>query len=269
MDRAFLARNKMSITIFSSVIIFSLTILLGFILLSQTRFYIRDTGSSISSSGEAVNTISVTGAGKVTAKPDMASITVSISETKLSSKEAIEAVNKKVAEIVKEAKANGVKDEDIKTTSLSIYTEYDYSSRKKVLVGQNASQTLAITVKGISDDSKEVTSVIDSIVDIENISISQISFDIEDKTPFFTSARELAYKKAEQKASELAKLGNLELLEPVHITDTNIDASPIQFSTVNSYQESMVKDSANSTQISSGQLEISININVDFGIVAK
>jgi len=53
---------------------------------------------------------------------------------------------------------------------------------------------------------KELEKLINQLTNIETVNIESIDYDIQDKAKIFTQARELAMKKAKQKAEELAKL---------------------------------------------------------------
>jgi len=260
---------KNQITIIICVFIVAMAILSSTWFLSNTKFYIRDSSGGVTKDGEIINTINVTGNGKIYAKPDVVIFNVSVTETKNTSKEAIEAVNTKINEAKKLIKGNGIEDKYIKTTNLSIYTEYDWSGSTKKVVGQRATQSIEVTIPNVDETSSKVTDVIDQLVEIENVQLGWIRFDIEDKTEYFTQARELAYKKAEQKAKELASLGGLELLAPVSISDATVDYNSAQYNSVNSYKASLIEDESSSTDISTGQLEINVSLDVKFGISPK
>ncbi|MDD3647649.1 MAG: SIMPL domain-containing protein [Candidatus Dojkabacteria bacterium] len=240
------------------------TVLGSTLIVRSTKFYIKNIGTGVTDEGEVINSISVTGDGKVYAKPDMVEFNVSVSELKPTSKDALNAVNEKIADIKKKLKAGGVKDDDIKTQNLSLSPEYDYRNGQSYLEGQRATQSLNVTLKKIDEKASKVADLIDSVSEINNVYIGWIRFDIEDKQDYFSQARELAFNKAKQKAAELADLADVELLDPVSISDASADyaSSYTQQNVARSYEST---DEVQ-TQISTGQLEISIRLNVKFGI---
>lgn len=257
---------KYPITVFVAVFIMGISFLGSAYLLSETNFYIRDSSSAVTKEGEVVNTINVSGDGKVYVKPDMATISASVSETRDSSEDALKASNEKINEVRSIAKNNNVKDEDIKTTDLSISADYNYRNGESVYVGQRASQSLSIKIKDIDDSTKRLTKIIDAVAEIEGVRLGGMTFGIEDKTKYFKSARELAYQKALQKGSELAELSNLELFEPVMISEQTRD-----FDTSTKYRNTAneVADFSQETEVSTGQLEVTVSLSVKFGVSPK
>ena len=244
-------------------LIICVTVILSFLITLKTGIYIKSIGG-VESNGKVSNTISVTGDGKVSAKPDMAVLVFGFNETDSTSKAALDKVNQKIIQAQKILKDNNIADKDITTTNLNIYPEYDYSTKSPRLIGQRASQTLEVNVKKIDDKASKVAQVIDQLSTIENIQINSITFDIEDKTKLFSEARELAFQKAEQKAQELAKLSKVKLTKPVSISDSTYDVvSPVS----NMAFKSLSADSAGGgTSVATGEMNISINLSILWGI---
>lgn len=248
-----------------SVVLLSIATVFGSYFISKTNFTIQNTGTTTTMDGKLTNTISVQGDGKVYAAPDMVTITVSASELAKTTKEAQSKVNDKINEVLKILKDNNIPDKDVQTSNLSLYPEYDWSITPKYLKGQRATQGLTINIKGIDPKAEKVSNIIDDISQINNIELGGITFDIEDKTPYFSQARELAFKKAKQKADELSKLGGVELLKPVSIADATVDYYPPMYSR-NQYFADTVQGAGESGQIPTGQLEINIRLDVMWGI---
>ena len=256
--------NKEKLT---PVIIVCLTIIASFLIVSKTGIYIKSLGGAVESNGKISNTISVTGDGKVTTKPDMAILSFGFNETESSSKVALDKVNQKIAQAQKILKDNNIDEKDISTTNLNIYPEYDYSTKSPRLIGQRASQTLEIKVKKIDDKASKVSQVIDQLSAVENIQINSVTFDIEDKTKLFSEARDLAFQKAEQKAKELAKLSKVKLGKPVSISDSTYDiSSPVSNTLYKADMVSLSSASGGGSSVSTGEMNISINLNILWGI---
>jgi uncharacterized protein YggE len=248
-------------------IIISVALILSAIFISQTGIYIKNTGG-VESNGQISNTISVTGDGKISAKPDMVILTVSFEKTASTSKSALDQVNKKIEAALKILKNNNIPDSDIVTTNLNIYTEYDYSSSTRRIIGQRASQSLEVKIKKIDEKATKATKIIDELSAVEDLQIGGISFDIEDKTEFFTKARELAFQKAKQKAEELAKLSRVKLAKPIYISDSTYDVSPVPYLANVAQYKSMAEGMGSDQrgQISTGEMNISSNLSILWGI---
>jgi uncharacterized protein len=246
-----------------TLIVTCLTFLGSAFIISNTGFTIKNTG--VSSNGGAMNTISVSGNGRVYAKPDMINIRFTITETKASSQRALDEVNTKIDQALKILKDAKISDDDISTSSLSIYPEYDYARDGRNLIGQRASQSINAKIKNISDETTKATQIIDNLSTIDNIQLNNINFDIEDKEKFYSQARKLAFEKAEQKAKELAKLGKVRLNKPVSIIDNSFDIAPPRPMTNMAEMTNFSKERS-STSLPSGELTITANIQVMWGI---
>jgi len=260
----FFVDNKNRLTLILCVIIFCIAILASALVFANSNIYIKNLGTSLEQNGMLVNTISTSGDGKVFGKPDMAMFSLGVSELAQTSQTALSNANQKATELIAILKANGIPDNDIQTSQLSIYPEYDYTNNGSVLKGQRASISLSVKVKGIDEKAEKVAKTIDAVSQISNITIGSIGFDIEDKTALFTSARQLAFAKAKQKAEELSILSNTKLLTPVSISDATYDVSAPQ--TVNYAADAIKSESTAGTSIQTGQLEVVVNLNVIFGI---
>lgn len=249
-----------------AVALVCLTILVSTFILANGNIYIKNLGSALDKSGAVANTISVSGDGKVFATPDMIRITITASEIAETSAAALEVVNQKLSQAVEVLRSNGVDANDIQTSNISIYPEYDYSNNQAVLRGQRASASVEAKVKGLDAKASQASKIIDQVAKIDKIQIGSISFDIEDKTAIFSEARKLAYEKADQKAKELAGISGVRLLKPVSISDTTYDIVPPQQFRNASYDSVAGAAPSSETSLSSGQLEISVNLTVLFGI---
>jgi len=70
----------------------------------------------------------VQGEGKASVAPDIAKIDIGIQESGVSLKTVQDSVNKKSQDLVAQVKNLGVEPKDIKTTSYSVYPQYDYTA---------------------------------------------------------------------------------------------------------------------------------------------
>lgn len=261
MNSGFTKNQVIAVTAIIALVVTVIALALIFL---NTPIYIKSLGNSLEQNGALVNTVTVAGDGKVTVKPDMATITLSVSELADTSAQALQNANVKMNQVSDILKSNGVADNDIKTSQFSIYPEYDYSSGTAVVKGQRATISLSVDIKGLDAQATKATKIIDQVSGIDKIQLGSISFDLENKEQAYNQARELAFNKAKQKAEDLAKLSGVTLLKPVSITDlsTNVSSpTPIGLLNASAASADSVK-----TSISSGDLDLSISLNVVFGI---
>ena len=155
---------------------------------------------------ENQDTVSVSGTGTLLAQPDMALVNVNFSHIAATTKEAKKVVEETMQRIFRIIKEEGVEEKFVKTVSLNYDVEYEYRNGRRIKIGQRAQQTIVVTITDIVDKPERFPSLLDKITAINNVEISNIRFDIEDKTELFKQSRELAYQKAFDKASQYAEL---------------------------------------------------------------
>lgn len=129
---------------------------------------------------------------------------------------------------------------------------------------------MRIKIQEIDGKNKDKAAlIIDDVTQLEGIQIHNISYDIKDKTPFYTEARKLAMTKAKQKAEELADAGEVNLAKPISINEhQNNYYPPYPMAKAMSNVAYMEMDAAGGAggSIAGGQLELSISVNVVYGI---
>lgn len=162
------------------------------------------------------STVTVTGTGEVTAVPDVASFSFSVTE---SSKQVSDAQNKssqKINKIIEALKDMGILEKDIKTTGYNTYPKYDYvkipcsesamdlypcQNSKQVLNGYEVSQTIIVKVRKTAD----AGTALSKVGDLGATNISGLSFVIDDMEKVQAEARNKAIKDAKEKAKVLEK----------------------------------------------------------------
>ncbi|MGD1823251.1 MAG: SIMPL domain-containing protein [Pleomorphochaeta sp.] len=202
--------------------------------------------------------ISISAIGQVNLTPDIVTFNVEANETKKTTSEALNTTNKKISKVLEILYRYGINDTDISTNSLNLYPQYNWEDGKKLLIGQNASQSLKIKLRDIDKLGK----IIDEIGQIENINLYSIKFDKDDKSEAYTKARELAVKNAIEKATTLANAANMTLLTPISISEGSA-SSYVSYDRVNS-KMMMAEASSYSTETPSGELTISTTVNIIF-----
>ena len=210
------------------------------------------------------NIIAVSGDATVTIQPDIARISAGVSSTEQTSQLATSGVAAKINQIRQILSQNGIPNKDIETDRLSIYPKYEYTNGRSEIVGQTASQNLNIVVRNIEENGENIANLIDALATIDGINVNNLSFDKEDKSAAQTEARKLAFENAKMKASEYASLAERGLGRVVSIHDgARSESAPVQFQA-----ESLrvMSDSAASTSVAVGELEVSYNVDVKFSL---
>lgn len=211
-------------------------------------------------------TITVDGSGSVKLKADVVTFTVRISELADTTKAAQDLANAKIARMLSLVRSAGIADEDIKTGSLSIYTDYSWEDGAQVRLGERVSQSLTIKSRDLEGFAGLVDQIAESISGLE---FNNVIFDKEDKSEAYAQAREKAIADAQSKAKAYADASGLKLYMPMTISEGG-------FGVVNSYNYPMAlmkadmaasAESAVSTEIPSGELSVTASISITYRAV--
>jgi uncharacterized protein YggE len=112
----------------------------------------REATQGSTGSGSLIDTIIVTGTGKVTTLPDEATIQVGVQNEGTTAAEALDANSKDMQKVLDRLKAEGVADEDIETANVVVYpnTYYDSKSGQEKTTGYRAQNTVTVTFHDLS-----------------------------------------------------------------------------------------------------------------------
>ncbi len=204
------------------------------------------------------DTFNVTGEGTVLIKPDIATINAGIESSAPTVKATKEQINTVASKIASSVKALGVEEKDVKTINYSIYPTYDYKENVQKIIGYRANATLTIKVRNID----KVNEVIDAATGSGANQVSNIQFDVDDKSKAENEARQKAVADAKQKAQSAAKIAGFSLGRMVNYQeDFNAYPKPL-------YTNGVQLDAkiASPTQVEPGSSEIKINVTLSYEI---
>lgn len=216
------------------------------------------------------HTISVEGEGKVFIEPDTIVLSINVEKKEATTKIAQEKMNEKIEKIHNVLSGYNIPQENIQTTNYSIYPNYKRTDNESQIIGYRANQSLSIKIKDINWTNKGKTeNIINSITEIGEITINNISYNIEDKSAAYSKARELASQKALQKAEELANFNNVKLGKAQSISEYSnySDTRTIPY-----FSNSKMEMAASADMwwawddISIWQMELTLNIEVTYWI---
>lgn len=197
--------------------------------------------------------LKVNGKGMVEAEPDMALMSVGVI-TKDKNIESAQNLNDQISKkLINSLLQLGIAKEDIKTSSYSIYPEYEYIEEKQILTGYNVTHILEVKVKDIN----MVGEVIDTAVKNGASQINRVDFTIEDAKYHYNRALKLALKEAALKAQSITAFMKVNF-DPVPCSITELSTSITPF-----LEQSSMKLATTSAVIP-GKIEITANIEAEF-----
>jgi uncharacterized protein YggE len=250
-----------------SIALGMLALFLFVLTLSTWRSY-QYIGAGIS----ATNTISVSGEGKIMAKPDVATFTYTVSETAPDQKAATDKATKSSVAILAYLKSVGVEDKDIQTTDYSVSPQYSYSNQictnqgycppqKQTINGYQVSQSNTVKVHAL-DKAGEILGKVGSL----GVSyVSGLNLTLDDVTKKQAEARQKAIDDAKGKAEALAKSLGVSIVRITGFSE-NGGGGPVPMYAKMDMAAGMTRDSAPSPEISVGQNTIMSTVNITYEI---
>jgi uncharacterized protein YggE len=205
-------------------------------------------------------TINVTGNAQVILAPDIAYISIGVHTEAQSAKDAVASNNSQTQAVVDAIKGQGVDAKDIQTTNFSVY--------QQTKTGPNGENQGIIfmtdnTVYVTMHDLTKIGGILDASVAAGANNIYGITFDVQNKDAALTTGRDQAMADAKAQAEGLAKAGGATLGEVQSITYYSNTPSPIYY---DNKAAAAGIGGGGSVPISSGQLTLTVSVNVIYGL---
>lgn len=176
---------------------------------------------------EKAREITVVGTGEASAKPDIAMTGLSVLRTAETAREALDAANAAMAEVVAAMKALGIEARDLQTSGFQINPQYRYENRADgtqlppVLIGYEVRNTLQVRIRDIA----AIGGILDKAVTLGVNQGGDISFGNDDPSALRTEAHKDAVADARATAETLAEAAGVSLGRVVSIS-TAEEVSP-------------------------------------------
>jgi hypothetical protein len=231
-------------------------LLLGFVGgLAGIGFYRHSdnvTSSSTPTGAVLVHTVTVVGTGKVSARPDKATVNLGVQVIDTTATAALDKANTSASALVAALKNAGVAEADIATTGLQVYPQYTYPSNK--VTGFQAVNAVAVTVRDIT----KVGAVIDAAAAAagNDITISGVSFSIADPEQLMATARSAAIDNATARAGQYAKAAGKSVGAVLQISETTVSSVPIYTGATSAESKGTV--------VQPGTQDLSVTVNMVF-----
>lgn len=218
----------------------------------------------------AGNVITVEGQGTVSAVPDVATISYTVTENATTASQAQDAATKKANVALAVVKDLGIPEEDIKTTSYNLSPRYSYSQPcygaicppyEQRVVGYSVSQTVQVKIR----DLDKVGKVLASLGDAGVSNLYGPNFVIDDEDELRAEARAEAIKEARAKAKDLAKDLNVRLVRVVNFWE-NSGPYPYYSKTEAYGLGGDATAPQASPEVPAGENEIVVNVSVTYEI---
>jgi uncharacterized protein YggE len=199
-------------------------------------------------------TVTVSGHGKVTVKPDTATLSMGVSVTGSKANEALRLAADKSDAMIKVLTTLGVKTDDIQTSGLSLYPQYDVTGRK--VTGYNVTNNLSITIRKLGD----AGSIIDAAAAYvgNEITIGGISFYVDDTEAALANARKDAMSNAKLRADQYTAGAQVAVGQVLTISEVSSPISgPVYYASADK-----AAGSGAATSIQPGTQDLTVDVTV-------
>lgn len=204
--------------------------------------------------------ITVTGHGEASAKPDQATVTAGVQTFATTVTEASRANQAVVEKIFAALADHGIPDKNIQTSNYSIWAEQDHGERRQAsIVGYRVSNTVSVTIRDIG----KVGEILAAVTNAGANTVHGIHFGVTETDALEERARKAAMEEAQARAESLARLSGVELGEVLSIT-TSAAARDLPRPMV--ARQRMEMDAAPAPGIAPGEQSIGVWIEARFAI---
>lgn len=206
----------------------------------------------------AERTISVSGQGRVSARPDMAVVWLGVQTEADTAGDALEENSVQMQSVISTTLEAGVEEDDIQTQGIRLQPIYDQpqDAQEREVQGYRASNIVEVTVRNLD----ELGTLLDAAVEAGGNTIDNIRFEIGGSDEVLAQAREAAVDNARAKAEQLASLLNVELGDVLTISETSFSPPmPVVF-------EEAAADRATAVPVQPGTQSIEVSVQITWQI---
>ena len=204
--------------------------------------------------------ITVSASGSVRLVPDRASVSFGITTQEATADEAQAQNSKAVDQVIAVLTARGIEERSIRTTSYSMYPQYDYSDGVSTIIGYSVCTSMLIQDQAIENVGKLLSDCVAAGVN----NVDQISFLCSGYDKAYQEALTAAVENARVKAEALAKAAGKSLGDVVSITEGWQDSSARYGKSFGMALDTVQNSAARSPSFMAGESEISANISVTY-----
>jgi uncharacterized protein YggE len=205
----------------------------------------------------------VTGEGKVTVTPNLATLSLGVEATAETVAEAQSQAAEAMDSVMTALTDNGVADDDIQTQYFSIYpqTRWDDENNEEIVTGYRVTNMVTAKIRDIDN----VGAIIDAVAAAggDLTRISNIAFSVDDPSIYYEEARAEAMADAKAKAEQLASLAGIELGKPTYISEGSV-STPVIYRGMD--MAVPAPEVAYPTSVSPGELDITLSVQVAYAI---
>jgi len=204
--------------------------------------------------------VTVNAEGIVQVTPDAVRINASVSLVAGTSAQALSKTSTAAAKVRAALVAKKIATKDIKTTSISVYPEYNYTQDKgSVQIGYRASQSFEVIVRNAASAGAVVDDVVTAAGD--DVQIQGATPFVLDSAKATASARAAAVANARAKAKSYAELLDVKLGKVTYLVE---NSSPVSYSPIMGIAKAA---DSGATEIDLGNQDVTVSITIRWSLL--
>ncbi len=202
--------------------------------------------------------ITVTGVGKVTGRPDVLTLDLSVHVTGGDASAALSGASATMAKVRASLQASGVADADLATSGLTLQVNYRYDGNRQTVDGYSAVESSTAKLRDLGRAGGAITAAV--AAGGNAVAVNGVSFQLEDDSTLLSSARAAAFADAKAKASQYAAAAGRTLGPVTRINESVDTTNPV------SGERSSAASSGASVPVDPGTSQVSVTVEVVFGL---
>lgn len=204
--------------------------------------------------------ITVGATGTVQAAPDMATITLGVTNENPEASAAMQATSEAVSQVLARLTEMGIEDRDVQTRDLSLSPvwsgRHGQAGEQPEITGFVASNRVFVRVRDLTQLGK----IMDAVIQDGANDFGGLSFGIQNPKPLEAQARAEAVGEAMAKAEQLAQAANVTLGPVQSISEQSGGVRPMA-----AMREFSMADS-DGVPVAGGEVSVSVNVSMEFEI---
>ena len=200
--------------------------------------------------------ITVSGTGQVVAAPDMATITLGVTNEAAEAAQAMARTSSSVRHILDRLEALGLAERDVQTQRLSLNPVWsnrnDSAGQRARITGFVAANTVRVRVRALTD----LGTILDAVIADGANDFNGLQFSVQDSSPLITAARRAAVGDAMARAALLADAAGVTLGPILSMSEQGGTPRPMALSQAR----------AESVPIAAGEITVAASVLMVFAI---
>ena len=204
--------------------------------------------------------INVDATGTVQVAPDMATITLGVTNENAEASVAMQATSDAVTQVLARLTNMGIEDRDVQTRDLSLSPVWSNRNQRDgsapEITGFVASNRVFVRVRDLS----QLGQIMDAVIQDGANDFGGLSFGLQDPKPIEVQARAKAVGEATAKAEQLAQAANVTLGPVQTISERGGGVRPM------AEMRAFSAADAGSVPVASGEISVSVSVSMEFEI---